>query len=76
MRMNLSVRRIPDTMPRSDGKKWHVVGRINGWPTHVPCETKLEAHYRKARMLAGLDAWGGNGTRIGNTYVDEDGVWS
>lgn len=61
---------------RSLGKKWQVVGRINGWPAHFTTQTKAEALYRKARKLAGLD-WiaDGDSTRLDNTFIDQDGVW-
>ena len=61
------------------GNKWLVVGKLEryGWSVRIACATKREAYYRKARVLAGLDAFADGGeTRIENGYMDADGVWT
>lgn len=71
------VRRAPKLRVGSEHQKpWIVTGGGRGmFSVRVACQTKREAHYRKARLQAGLDPFGAGEQRVGDAYVDADGVW-
>lgn len=58
--MTWQVRRLGENdCRRILGKRWQVVGRVNGWPAHFGTRTKAEAEQIKANLKAGVGPWVG-----------------